>query len=177
PNAIAADWPLIAGKYELKRLIQFDVEGQLSGAKWELPLFAQCGNDVPDGFFNEHKPLQTHAIIEFQAGDLCTWRFVDKDGKPGAAGTRLTFVNPASFTIRRNDGKYISLDVTRDCEIMLENSEEAVDPGNDDDWLWYYVATGSSCTNTPASFDFEATCDAPPGIRPLSLGCSNSQWP
>lgn len=90
--------------------------------------------------------------------------------------TRLTFENAPSFTICRDDGKYLVLNVENDSRIEFTNVE--TDQGGDTDWLWYYkVAKNTSCMKIPKTFDLEKPCPGHAVDRALSLGCSNSAWP
>jgi hypothetical protein len=173
------DWPTDGVHYELAGTIQFEAQGTLRARqdRWTLPRIASgCQSlTIPDSFFAAPSAGQTHAIIVIRAGELCAWRFETKSG-PGAINTRLTIEAAESFAITRNDGKSIKLDPATNPRIVFWNTEP-VETADDRDWYWYYVATGSECVADPNATGIIPQCDAPPGMNPLSLGCSNSNYP
>jgi hypothetical protein len=174
------DWPHDGSHYELAGTIQFEAQGTLRAPedRWTLPRIASgCPSlEIPDSFFVAPSAGATQAIIVIRAGELCAWRFTTKDGRPGAVNTRLTIEAAESFAITRDDGTRIELDPAQDPVIHFTNTEP-VETADDRDWYWYYVAAGSKCVADPDPTGIKARCDAPEGLNPLSLGCSNSNYP
>ncbi len=167
-------WPHDDNRYDLTGNISFAVAGAIDPQKWSLPrLLSGCPEfRMVDGFFDQPRENETHAVIDLRAGTFCSWRFVDEDGEEGAINTRVTFDVP-SFTMLGDGGRRIEFHA--DGEIRFQNTELV--PTDDlTDGLWYYNATGNSCAPEPDDTGIEPECD-PPDVKPFTLGCSNSQWP
>jgi hypothetical protein len=171
------DWPRDGSHFELAGTIHFEAQGPLAEDGWKLPRIASGCEPftIPDSFFAAPAAGATHAIIVIDAGELCAWRFATKSG-PGAINTRLTIEAAEKFAITREDGKRIELDPATDPRIVFWNTEP-VETADDRDWLWYYVATGQACEAGPDPTGIIAPCSPPEGMNPLSLGCSNSNYP
>jgi len=174
------DWPQDGSHYELAGTIEFEAQGTLRAPedRWTLPrITSGCPSlEIPDSFFAGRHVGVTHAIIVIRAGDLCAWRFTTKELRPGAVNTRLTIEAAERFAITRDDGKRIEIDPAANPVIVFTNTEP-IETADDRDWFWYYVAAGSACEADPDDTGIIAPCDAPPGMNPLSLGCSNSNYP
>ena len=176
-----SDWPVTDGNhFELAGSIGFETSGPLlvSAGRWALPRIANgCPElQITDTFFEAPARGATHAVITVRSGELCGWRFSAPLGGKGAINTRVTIANPDRFVIRRDDGKQIELDMAKDSRVVFTNTEHEMTP-DDRDWYWYYVATGQKCAPDPNDEEAVAPCVPPPDLNPLSLGCSNSQWP
>lgn len=180
----AGDWPADGTHYELKKTVQFDAPGVLHAPpdRWALPRIAVGCPDldkrgaIPDSFFLAPSAGQTHAIIVLRAGELCAWRFKPSLlGMRGAVNTQLTIASD-SFAITRDDGKRIEFEAADNPTIVFWNTEPVATP-DERDWFWYYHATGQTCAPAPSETGVVAACTPPPGLNPLSLGCSNSNYP
>ena len=180
---LKTNWPRTPdGHFELCGNIAFDTSGslQVRADRWALPRIATgCPKlQIDPSFFEKPRRDATHAVITVGSGELCSWRF---NAPLGAINTRITIPDipgQKSFAIiRAEDEKRIDLDVTKENPTVVFTNTELVEVTTDDrDWYWYYVATGQKCAPHPDDTDVIAPC--PPLARnPLSLGCSNSNWP
>lgn len=174
------DWPRDGNQFELAGKIGFEPKGTLSAPddRWTLPhLVSGCPSlKILDSFFDVPKAGATHATIAIEIGELCSWRIKAVPSLRGAVNTQLTIKDPTHFAITRDDGKRIDFNPAENPVIMFWNTEEhATD--DDSDWYWYYVAAGSECRPDPDDTGIVAPCHQPEDMNPLSLGCSNSNYP
>ena len=174
------DWPHRGDRYELKGEISFTASGGVDDREWALPKIASgcSGFSIEPEFFDEPRADATHAIVDLQGGDLCSWRFnIDR----AAFNSRVVIETNGAFSMLRSDGRRIDFDpAVSDAKIWFQNTELA-DAPDDNDWLWYYVASGNGCFVLPdATGIIPPRKCSPPDQRkphPYTLGCSNSQWP
>lgn len=179
----STDWPLIdKDRFELAGSIAFETSETSASLdvrldRWALPRIATGCPDlrIDDSFFQTPKRDATHAVITVRSGEFCSWRYSLNGERKGAINTRVTISDPKSFVITRADGKHIVLDVEKGSSVVFCNTELTMTQ-DDYDWYWYYVATGQECAPDPDDSQAVFPCE-PLEDNPLSLGCSNSQWP
>ena len=165
------EWPHAGNRYELTGNISFVADGAIDPQKWSLPKLESGCIDfrMDDRFFDQPRPDETHAVIDLRAGTFCSWRFAVENG---AINTRVTFDVP-SFSMLGDGGRRIEFH--EDGGIWFQNTE-LVPTEDFSDWLWYYNATGNTCSPMPDDAGIITPCP-PPDLEPFTLGCSNSQWP
>jgi len=180
----SATWPAhpdFPHAFELKGNIEFSEGGGVDDRRVKtLKVKNECANfTMPDDFFEkvDAHDKGRHALITLAGGRLSPIKI--RGGE--AIHTRATFVNPRSFTITRtDDGKYIELMPSANAAIRFLNTE--LTSRNDDDWLWYMHATKNACCGKPNPDEVPDEVEVielghPVGVLPLTIGCSNSNWP
>lgn len=183
-GTIDTNWP--GPPFELKGKIGFSFSPAVELDEKRGPKLLRVNHacptfTMPDDFFStleDHDP-QKHALVTIPGGRLKLFGFE----KAKSIHLRVEFDNLQSFTIeRRKDSRFITFDLSRNANVRFANTETP--PGNnDDDWLWYMVATKNACCGKPNEKHVPDAKDLivlDPGavtICPISLGCSNSNWP
>jgi hypothetical protein len=181
------DWPELdtpgipdVRQFELKGKISFSPDGTVDdrrGGKL-LKVNHECSSFIlPVDFFGDlgAGDKSKHALVSITAGRLSLFKIE----KSKAIHMRVAFENPKSFEIRRHDGSFIELDLSEDATITFLNTEPESVSANDNDWLWYMHATNNGCCGKPNPNDVPSNLEEIKRLdpAPITLGCSNSNWP
>lgn len=176
-----AEWPEaeIGGEqtFELKGKIRFSPAGTVDDRRTKLlKVNHKCPSfTVPGGFFDslDENDKGKHALVTINAGQLTLF----KRRHTESIHTCVDFGNPQSFRIEREDDQFIELDLSENATITFLNTE--MTSTNNYDWLWYMNATNNQCCGAPNKNDVpdDVTVIGDIAICPITIGCSNSNWP